>query len=169
MDASVFQSHVESSPTRPNKLRSRTVRMAEQLASQETSKPLPLPPLPRPPRLFFQPPPSPPTTPRTPPPPYTEAAQSHIMQVLSHPRLPLLLLLPLALLLAYTLHTAVQGTLHARHLQLERPLASIARIVEARAREAQWNSVAAVARIFAPPEQQPTGLFAIIGRWLRLI
>lgn len=92
-----------------------------------------------------------------------------MMQVLSHPRLPWLLLLPLALLLAYSVHSAVQGIIHARHLELERPLSALARIVEARAREAQWNSLAAVARVFAPPEQQPTGIVATAGRWLRLI
>lgn len=122
--------------------------------------------------MFFPAPgaPPPPYSPRRPPSEDTvlrpELHTPLILQILSHPRLPLLLLLPLALLLAYTLHVLVHGLLHSRHLAQEKPWTAVARMLEARAREAQWNSVAAVARVFGGPQVEQAGLVARLARWM---
>ncbi|EJD54192.1 hypothetical protein AURDEDRAFT_155971 [Auricularia subglabra TFB-10046 SS5] len=170
MNAPVFQDHLGSQPPRsPHKLRSRTGRLAAQQLDQGHASPAPkspLPPLPRPPSMFFPAPP--PYSPRRSSferPVNPEPPSPLILQILSHPRLPLVLLLPLALLLAYTLHILVHGLVHSRHLTQEKPWTAVARIVEARAREAQWNSVAAVARVFGGPQEQ-AGLGAQVARWM---
>ena len=186
----MFQSNWSPSPpTSPNKLRSRTARLALAQAQATTtpSRASPPPPyssvvrpLPRPPVFSSSTGAWPSGLKRRPshsgdaktlqrqPKDEPRAAEQHLaLQLLSHPRLPLVLVIPVIVLITYIILVAVQGSMHSRHLALERPWTAAARILEARAHEAKWNSVAAIARIFARPEPEPNGIVAQLGRWLR--
>ena len=109
-------------------------------------------------------------TPSEPPPPYTTPSAGPeprlALEILSHPRLPLLLLFPLALILTYTILVAVDGWMKAQHLALERPWTAFARILEARARQAKWNMVTTIAQLFSNGEQAKSGALAQVGRWI---